>query len=174
MSLNQNPLFTAEKVAAMKAAHAEYSRIKLELLLPVVKATSGKMNTLDTVSAAQWLPFGQENPTKITDAVNPQDFADKLAADALLVDIEKMESEDHNATQIYRNIVSSDVRFYWTTSEDFYIAAAAKNALIKAQYKDLPSISPKRKSDAKIEKAFVKLEEKRNKKNGGTGTAPTT
>jgi hypothetical protein len=173
MALNQNPKFHADKVAAMKAAHAEYSRIKAELLLPIVKTTSGKQNTLDTASAASWLPFGQDNPKKITDKVDPEAFADKLDADELVVIIEKMESEEQNVSKIYRDIVSSDIRFYWTNLENYYLAAAVDDAIIKAKYKDLPSISPTRKSDTEIQNAFDKLEAKRKKKQGGDSTKPT-
>lgn len=173
MALNQNPLFPAEKLAAMRAAHDEYNRLKSELLQPVIKQTIGKMNTLDTASAAQWLAFGRDNPTKITDRVNPEKFANALDADALLVIIEKMESEDQSLTRVHRYNASSDIRFYWTNTEDFYIDAAADDAIIKAKYKDLPSISPKRQTDAEIQSAFNKLEAKRNKKKNGDLAAPT-
>ncbi len=167
MVQNPNPLFSAERLVELKKAHAEYTRLKREFLLPIVKTTIGKMNTLDTASAASWLSFAEENPTKITDKINTQDFANKLAAAEFLLVIEKLETEDQVVSKIYRDIVSSDVRFYWAHLEDYYIEAAQNDPVLKANYEDLPSASPKRKSDAEIEKAFNKLKEKRKKKNGG-------
>ncbi len=168
MALNQIPPFPADKMAALFAAHAEYVRLKEELLAPVLKTTSGKANTLDLQSAGQWLPFIEENPKWVTNKVNLSDFALKLAADALLERIEKEETKDQGFSKAMRDIISSDVRFYWTMTEDFYIDAADEDSVIKEKYKSLPSISSKRKSDGKIEKDFQKLEARRNKKNGVT------
>ena len=170
MVRNPNPLFPAEKVAELKAAHAEYNRLKRAMLQPIVKSTIGKMNTLDTASAALWLSFAEENPSKITDKINTQDFVNKLDAADFLEFIEKLETEDQIVSKSYRDVISSDIRFYWANLEDYYVEAAKIDPVLKANYDHLPAVSAKRKSAADIEKAFNKLKEKRKKKNGTDNT----
>jgi uncharacterized protein YktA (UPF0223 family) len=172
MESNPNPLFSAEKMAAAKAAYAEYSRLKADLLSPIVKCTTGKMNTLDGQSAREWYPFAAENPDWITNKLKLPDFKRTLDADTALAAIEALENKEQGATKAKRNIVSSDLRYFWTTAETFYDDAAADNAEIKERYKSLPSISPQRQSDTQVEQAFNKLTEKRNRKNGASATPP--
>ena len=168
MSLIQNLLFPAEKIMAMKTAHAEYVRLKEELFASVIKTTSGKANTLDDgiASARKWYVFVQENPDWITNKLKVVDFLLKLDATELLAIVEGLETQDQGFTKAMRDVISSDLRFFWTTAEGFYDDAAEDDAVIKEKYKDLPSISPKRKTDVQVEKAFNKLEAKRNKKKG--------
>ena len=167
MASNQNSGSIADKLTAIKAVHADYNRQKEELFAAVLKATNGKMNTLDIASATKWLAFVQDNPKAVTNTkYNAADFAFKTEMHTVLADIETIESQDQGHSKALRDIVSSDLRFYWTTAEDFYIAAAEEDSVIKEKYKDLPSISPKRKTDAQIESDFKKLEARRNKKNG--------
>ena len=166
MALNQNAGFPADKLAALKAAHAEYIRLKVEFFVDVAKTTSGKMNTLDIASAIKWLPFVQDNPKLVTNTkYDVADFVFKANAHTALAEVESLESQDQGHTKALRDIVSSDLRFYWTNGEDFYIEADDTDTVLKEKYKDLPSISPKRKTDAKIESDFKKLEARRNKKN---------
>ena len=165
MASNQNSGSIADKLTAIKAVHAEYNRQKEELFAAVLKATNGRMNTLDIASATKWLAFVQDNPKAVTNTkYNASDFAFKTEIHTVLADIEAIESQDQGHSKALRDIVSSDLRFYWTTAEDFYIEAAEEDSVIKEKYKDLPSISPKRKSANQITKDFQKLEVRLNKK----------
>jgi hypothetical protein len=167
MESNSNLGFPADKFAALKDAHAAYSRLKEEFFTSVIKGTDGKMNTSDEQSAISWLPFIQDNPKAVTNTkYNVADFIFKAEAHPLLVEIETLEGQDRGHTKALCDIVSSDLRFYWTNGEDFYIAESATNSVLKEKYKNLQSISPKRKSDVEIESDFKKLEARRNKKNG--------
>jgi hypothetical protein len=170
MSLIQNKNYPADKVSEMLAFHVGYERVKGELLASVLKTTSGKMNTLDVPSGAKWIPFIEENPKKVTEDVDLPDFINKVDADELLTIIEKLEARDQGLTKAKRDIIASDVRYYWTTTEDFYLVAADKDSVIKEKYKSLPTISPRRKTETEIQNAFDKLEAKRNKKNSPTST----
>ena len=172
MALNENPLFPADKVAAMFAAHTEYARLKAELFSPIVKTTSGKMNTLSGDSARKWLPFVKENPDWVTNKLKLPDFIKALDADELVALVENIEAKEQGTTKANRDIVSSDLRFFWTTAEGFYDDAAAEDSEIREKYKSLPSISPQRQSDAQVEQAFNKLTEKRNKKKGTPTPSP--
>jgi hypothetical protein len=166
MPLNQDSGFPADKLAALKAAYAEYTRLKEEFLADIVKATSGKINTLDIPSAIKWLPFVQDNPKLVTNTKYiVADFAFKAKAHPILIEIEAMESAGQGHTKAVHDIVSSDLRYYWTNAEDFYLDIDPTDTVTIEKYKDLPSISPKRKTDAQIESDFKKLEARRNKKN---------
>ena len=168
MAISQNSRFPADKITAMLAAHATYVQKKEELFASVVKTTSGKANTLDDgiAAARKWYVFVQENPDWITNKLKVVDFLLKLDASELLVTVEGLETQDQGFTKAMRDVISSDLRFFWTTAEGFYDDAAEDDPVIKEKYIDFPSISPKRKTDAQIEKAFNKLEAKRNKKKG--------
>ena len=167
MESNQNSEFPADKLEALKAAHAEYVRKKEDYLSGIVKTTDGKQNTSDIPSAIKWLPFVQENPKAVTNTKYVvAEFAYKVKAHPALQDIEELEGKDQGHTKALRDMISSDLRFYWTNGEDFYLDYDPKDTILKEKYKDLPSISPKRKSDNQIEKDFKKLEDRRNKKNG--------
>ena len=172
--MESNPIvgFPTDKLTALKAAHAEYARLKEEFLGGIVKATTGKQNTLDPPSAAKWVPFVQDNPKLVTSTkYDVADFAYKAEAHKALSEVKTIESAENGHTKALRDIVSSDLRFYWTNAEDFYLDVEPSNTVIIEKYKDLPSVSPKRKTDAQIEKDFKKLENRRNKKNGdGTDT----
>ena len=170
MALATSPLFPATEVTTMLVAHAEYARIKENMFAKIGKMTTGKTNTKDDgiASARKWYAFMEENPDWTTNVLKLSEFLAILDAAELLTIIELMESKDQGVTKVAHDIISSDARFCWTTAEDFYIAAAAKNATIKEKYKDLPSISPKRKTDAQIQAAFDKLEVKRAKKKGNS------
>ena len=167
--------FPLDKVEQMFKARAEYAALKAELFLPIVKLTSGKANTKDDgiAAAKKWYTFVTENPKWVTDKLSVVDFLAKLNASELLAIIESVEKEDQGTSKALHDIISSDLRFYWTTSEDFYIDIPDSNTLLKEKYKNLPSISTKRQTEAQIEKAFLKLEAKRNKKNGSI-IPPTT
>lgn len=174
MAYAQNPQFPAEKVAQMFAAHGTYASLKEELFASIRKTTTGRLNTLEIASASKWVAFVQENPDWVTNKYKLADFLLKLDAEELLVLIEALETKDQAVSKALRDIMVSDIRFYWTTAEDFYIDAALDDSIIKEKYKDLPSISPKRKSETVIQNAFDKLEAKRNKKKGGDSATPTT
>lgn len=169
MALNQNPRFPAEKIAEMLSAHATYVQKKEELFASVAKTTSGKANVKeDGIAAARkWAVFVQENPNWITNKLKVADFLSKLDEAEFLAIVEGLESQDKGTTKAMRDIISSDLRFFWTTAEGFYDEAAEDDSVIKEKYKDLPSISPKRKSDTQVERAFEKLTAKRGKKNNG-------
>jgi hypothetical protein len=172
MPLNQNAGFPADKLTALKAAYAQYSALKGEFLADIVKATSGKQNTLDIASAVKWLPFVQDNPKLVTNTkYDVADFAFKANADIALTEIETIESGEQGHTKALRDIVSSDLRYYWTNAEDFYLDVDPTNTVIVEKYKDLPSVSPKRRTDAQIESDFKKLQARRNKK--GTDNTDT-
>ena len=168
MDFIQNSSFAAEEVAALKSTHDKYIQQKEKMLASVVKATVGKANTSSEgiVSARKWVTFVRENPKWITGRVPESDFTFKLDVAEFLGHIGVMESKDQAYTKALLDVAASDARFYWTTTEDFYIDAAASDAIIKEKYKELPSISSKRKTPAQEEKEFLKLEAKRNKKNG--------
>ena len=167
MDSNPERGFPTDKLTAVKAAHAEYTRLKGDFFADVVKTTTGKMNTLDVSSAIKWLPFVQDNPKLVTSTkYDVAEFAFKSQAHAALEEVEALESQDQGHSRALRDIISSDLRFFWTNAEDFYIDVDANNTVVIEKYKDLPSISPKRKSDNQIEKDFNKLEARRNKKNG--------
>lgn len=165
MPLNQDSGFSADKLTALKAAHAQYSALKAELLADIVKTTSGKINTLDVPAAIKWLAFVQDNPKLVTSTkYNVIDFALKAKAHPILVEIEAIESAEQGHTKAVRDIVSSDLRFYWTNAEDFYLDIDPSDTVTIEKYKDLPSISPKRRTEAQMESEFKKLEARRNKK----------
>jgi hypothetical protein len=167
MESNSNLGFPSDKLTALKAAHAQYLGIKEEFLAGIVKTTDGKQNTSNIPSAIEWLDFVLDNPKAVTDTTYIiEDFAYKAKAHEALKEIEKIENQAQAHTKALRDIVSSDLRYYWTNAEDFYIVAAGKDSIISEKYKDLSSISPKRKSDNQIEKDFKKLEVRRSKKNG--------
>ena len=105
MASNQNPGSIADKLAAVKAVHAEYTRQKEELFAAVHKATNGKMNTLDIPSAAKWLAFVQDNPEAVTNTkYNISDFAFKTEMHNVLADIETLESQDQGHSKALREI----------------------------------------------------------------------
>ncbi len=109
------------------------------------------------------MAFTRENPDWITKKLNVADFERMSDAAALLELIAKLEFDDAALSKVLHGIIASDMRFFWTTAED----------KIKEKYKDLPSISPQRRSESQIERDFRKLEEKRNKKNSnGVGATP--
>ncbi|MBL7818853.1 MAG: hypothetical protein JNL70_27890 [Saprospiraceae bacterium] len=175
MELNQIKSFSLEKMTEMFEAHDKYSALKNELLAETTKATTSKANVGgDNIeSALLWLAFVKENPGWITQKLSVAEFESKADAARLLQLIEKAESEDQATSKAIHDRIASDLRFFWTNAEGFYDDASIHNTLIKEKYKDLPSISPKRKSDTQIEKDFRKLEAKRNKKNGDN-IPPTT
>ena len=167
--------FPPEKLAKMFQAHAEYNALKAELFASTIKVTDGKANTNDDgfKAAKKWYTFVSENSRWTTDKLSVADFLAKLNASELLALVELAESEDQALSKVLHDIISSDLRYYWKVSEGFYDDIPESNTLLKEKYKDLPSIAPKRKTDAQIEKAFQQLEAKRNKKNGGS-VLPTT
>ena len=166
MALAQNPRFPADKIAAMTAAHTEYVRLKSELFAAVVKTTSGKSNVKDDgiAAARKWYIFVEENPDWVTNKIKLATFLAKLDEAEFLTVVEKLEIQDAGHTKAMRDIISSDLRFFWTTAEGFYDDAAEDDSVIREKYKDFPSISPKRATEAQVEKAFQKLTDKRAKK----------
>ncbi len=173
LNLSPNSTFSVDKITEMLNHHANFVRLKEEVFAAIIKATDGKLNTTDMESARDWLGFILENPKSVTSTkYKVPDFVLKMDAHVVLAVIEKIEGKDQAYSKVLRNTIASDARFYWSTAEDFYIEDAKNDPVLKAKYKDLQSISPKRQTESQMEKDLQKLQTKLTKKNGESATQP--
>jgi hypothetical protein len=149
--VNQNLL------QALAEAHEAYKQAKKAFFAEVTKKTTGKMNmTKDDIEACRkWLAFDLENEDYLPKKFDVKDFATKIEWFDALKQVKEWEEKSNEDDKVIHDIIASDLRYYWSTSEDFYATAAAEDATIKEKYKNLPSVGSPRKSNATKENGKV-------------------
>ena len=77
------------------------------------------------------MPFVQDNPQLVTSTKYAvADFAYKAEAHKTLSEVKTIESAENGHTKALRDVVSSNLHFYWTTAEDFYLDVKPTNTVI--------------------------------------------
>jgi hypothetical protein len=147
---------------ALTDAHEAYKQAKKAYFTGITKTTTGKMNlTKEDIDACRkWLAFDLENEDYIPKKFDLNDFSNKIELFDAMQQVKAWEEKAYEADKALYDIIASDLRYYWSTSEDFYKTAAGENPTIKEKYKNLPTVGSTRKSNA-------------TKENGKTNTVST-